>query len=100
MISFIHVYNGYSGRSATNMKEFYHVPFLNYHLFASSDNYHHGYTKQYTFGSQVFHLEYSVIYYSLDFLFFSHWWRHCGGFGLAKTGEEIPLREEYEQGDP
>jgi len=58
------------------------------------------YTKQYAFGFQVFELGISDIYYRLDFLFFSHWWRHCGGIGIAKTGEEIPLREAYEQGEP
>lgn len=100
MLSSILSPNGYSGDSATHLMESDYVPFLNYHLFASSGNYHHGCTKHYAFVSQVFHLEFSDIYYSLDFLFFSHWWSHCGGFGLAKTGEEISSREEYEQGDP
>jgi hypothetical protein len=61
---------------------------------------HHCHTKQYAFRLQVFGLEFSDIHYSIDFLFLSHWWSNCGGFGLAKTGEEIPSGKEYEQGNP
>jgi hypothetical protein len=82
------------------IREANHVRFVNHHLFASTGNHHHGCTKQYAFGFQVFHLEISGIYYSRDFLFFSHWWSHCGGFDLTQAGEEIPSWEEYEQGDP
>jgi hypothetical protein len=48
-------------------KENNHVSFVNHHLFASPGNYHHRCTKQYAIGFQVFHLEFSDIYYSLDF---------------------------------
>jgi hypothetical protein len=80
-------------------KENNHVSFVNHHLFASSGNYHHRYTKQYAIGFQVFHLEFSDIYYSLDFFFLSDWWVHCGGFGLTKAGDEIPSWKEHEPGD-
>jgi hypothetical protein len=87
-------------RKFLRRKEKNHVSFVNHHLFASSGNYHHRYTKQYAFGFQVFHLEFSDIYHSLDFLFLSDWRSHCGGFGLTKAGEEIPSGKEHEQGDP
>ena len=48
-------------------KENNHVSFVNHYLFASPGNYHHRCTKQYAIGFQVFHLEFSDIYYSLDF---------------------------------
>jgi hypothetical protein len=82
------------------LREANHVPFVNHHLFASPGNYHHSYTKQYAFGFQVFHLEFSDVYYSVDFLFLYRWRSNCGGFGLAKAGEEILSGEKYEQGDP
>lgn len=82
--------NVYSSGSATDLKEVNHVSFVNYHLFAAPGNYHHRYTKQYAFGFKVFHLEFSDIYYSLDIFFLSRWWGNCGGFGLTKSGEEIP----------
>jgi hypothetical protein len=81
-------------------KENNHVSFFNHHLFASSGNYHHRHTKQYAFGFQVFHLEFSDIHYSLDFLFLSDWRSHCGGFGFTKAGEEIPSWKKHEQRDP
>jgi hypothetical protein len=92
--------NGYSRGSAMDLKEANHVLFVNHHLFASPGNYHNCHTKQHAFGLQVVGLAFSDIYYSLDFLFLSHWWSNCGGFGLAKAGEEIPSWKEYEQGDP
>ena len=48
---------------------------------------------------QVFYLEFPDIYRSLDFLFLSHWWSHCGGFGLTKAGEGIPSWKDCEPGD-
>ena len=48
-------------------KENNHVSFVNHHFFASPGNYNHRYTKQYAFGFQVFRLEFSDIYHSLDF---------------------------------
>jgi hypothetical protein len=92
--------NAYSSGSATDLKEAHHVPFVHHHLFAAPGDYHHRDTKQYAFGFQVFHMDFSGIYYSLDLLFLSHWWSNCGGFGLTKAGEEIPSYKEYEQGDP
>jgi len=80
-------------------KENKHVSFVNHHLFASPGNYHYRHTKQYAFGFQIFYLEFSDIYYSLDFFFFSDWWSHCGGFGLTKAGDEIPSWKEPEPGD-
>jgi hypothetical protein len=76
--------NGYSGRSAVDWREVDHVPFVNHHVFASPGSYHHRYTKQYAFGFQVFHPEFSDIFFCPDFLFLSHWWSNCGGFGLTK----------------
>jgi hypothetical protein len=81
-------------------KENNRVSFFNHNLFASPANYHHRCTKQYAFGFQVFHVEFSDIHYSLDFLFRSHWWSNCGGFGLTKAGEEIPSWKKHEQGNP
>jgi hypothetical protein len=92
--------NGYSWDSATDLKESDHVPFVNHHFFAFPHDYHQCHTKQYAFGLQVFDLAFSAIYYSLDFLFLSHGWSNCGGFGLTKAGEEIPSGKEHEQGDP
>ena len=88
--------DGYSSGSEMALKEANHVPFVNHHLFASPGNYNHRYTKQQAYGFQVLHLEFSDIYYSLDFLFLSYWWSNCGGFGLTKAGEEIPSCKEYE----
>jgi hypothetical protein len=81
-------------------KEKNHVSFFNHYLFASPGNYHHRYTKQYAFGFQVFRLEFSDIYHSLDFFFLSDWWSHFGRFDLTKTGKEISSWKEHEQGDP
>jgi hypothetical protein len=80
-------------------KENNHVFFVNHHFFASLGNYYHRCTKQYASGFQVFHLEFSAIYYSSDFLFLSHWWSNCGGFGFTKAGEEIPSWQKHEQRD-
>jgi len=77
-----------------------HVFFINHHLFASLYNYYHRCPKQHAFRFQVFHLEFSDIYYSHNFLFRPHWWSHCGGFGLTKAGEEIPSWQEHEPGNP
>jgi hypothetical protein len=87
-------------RKFLRRKENNHVFFVNHHFFASPGNYHHRHTKQYAFGFQVFHLEFSDIHYSLDFFFLSGWWSHCGGFGLTKAGDEILSWKEHEQGDP
>jgi hypothetical protein len=80
-------------------KEKNHVSFVNHYLFASTGNYHHRYAKQYAFGFQVFHLEFSDIYHSLDFFFLSDWWSYCGGFGLTEAGDEIPSWKEHEPRD-
>ena len=75
--------------SAADLREAEHVLFVNRHFFASFNDFHHCYTKQYAFGLQVFGLAFSNIYYSPDFLFLSHGRTHCGGFDFTKTGEEI-----------
>jgi hypothetical protein len=77
-----------------------HVRFVNHNIFAPSGNYHHSHTKQYAFGFQVFHLEFSDVYYGIDFLFLSHWWSNCCGFGFTKAGEEILSCKNDEQGNP
>jgi len=90
MLSAFSGLNGYSGGPLMDLRETDHVLFAHHHLFASPGSYHHCDTKQYAFGFQVFHLEFSAIYYSLDFLFLSHWWSNCGGFDPTKAGEESP----------
>jgi hypothetical protein len=87
------------GKKFLRRKENNHVFFDNHHFFASLGHYYHRCPKQYASGFQVFHLEFSAIYYSSDFLFRSHWWSNCGGFGLTKAGEEIPSWQEHEQRD-